>query len=198
MLSDLATWLGPSPCPISLRAWATCCADSSRLRPIFTPRATAAALPAFVRSCINGRSSSASIPAICHMARPVGVSVSIASVNDWKATPFAFRSSSRAIRSRRDRPSRSSFQTVSTSPALRALRPFASSGRLAFAPVALSVNILPHPAPREAIEPKGAIYWVLVFCGDSRVAYFHDPVVSLIYDTAKPLISQGRATVSQI
>ncbi len=132
------------------------------------------------------------------MKRPVGVSVSIASVSDWKATLCAFRSSSRIIRSRNDRPSRSSFQTISTSPALRALRRFANAGRFAFAPVALSVNILPHPVPREAIEPKGAIYRVLVFRGDSRIPYFHDPLLSLIYDIDRPLISQGRATVSKI
>jgi len=189
---------GPSPCSISLRAWSACCADSSRLRPIRTPRAIAAARPAFVRSCINDRSSSASIPTICHMARPVGVSVSIASVSDWKATPCAFRLSSRAIRSRNDRPSRSSFQTVRTSPALRALRHFASAGRLAFAPVAVSVNILPHPAPREAIEPKGAIYLILVFCGNPRIAYFHGLFLSLAYGTAKPLISRARVLVSKI
>jgi hypothetical protein len=40
-------------------------------------------MPARVRSIIRLRSSSANTPINGHMARPVGVSVSIASVNDW-------------------------------------------------------------------------------------------------------------------
>jgi DNA helicase II / ATP-dependent DNA helicase PcrA len=47
------------------------------------------------------RSNSAIRPIICHMARPVGVSVSIASVSDRNFTPRFLRSSSMVMRSRR-------------------------------------------------------------------------------------------------
>jgi hypothetical protein len=48
--SSLATAPGCSPNLTGLRAWAICCADGNGLRPILTPRAFAAALPAFVGS----------------------------------------------------------------------------------------------------------------------------------------------------
>jgi hypothetical protein len=54
------------------------------LRPNFTPRAFAAFTPARV---IRHRSTSARTPIICHMARPVGVSVSMASVNERNFRP---------------------------------------------------------------------------------------------------------------
>ena len=56
------------------------------LRPNFTPRARAATIPAFVRSLIRLYSNSAISPTICHMARPVGESVSFASVSERKFT----------------------------------------------------------------------------------------------------------------
>jgi hypothetical protein len=60
-----------------------------RLMPEFTPRRCAAFIPARVRSTISDRSSSANTPVICHMARPVGVSVPIASVSDRKSDALA-------------------------------------------------------------------------------------------------------------
>ena len=60
-------------------------------RPDCTPRRRASLIPACVRSTIKLRSSSASTPIICHMARSVGVAVSIASVSEWNFTPRARR-----------------------------------------------------------------------------------------------------------
>jgi hypothetical protein len=78
----------------SLRAWAICCEESFGFLPSFTPRRFAASLPALVRSCIRERSSSASTPTICHMARPVGVWVSMDSVRDLNLILCPFRSDS--------------------------------------------------------------------------------------------------------
>jgi hypothetical protein len=39
---------------------------------------------------------------------------------------------------------------------------------------------------------------VLIIRRDPRVAYFHGPILSLIYGTAKPLIYRGREVVSKI
>jgi hypothetical protein len=67
---------------------------------------------ACVRSTMRLRSNSANTPTVCHMARPVGVVVSIASVSEWNFTPRARRSSNMAIRSCKVRPNQSSFHTV--------------------------------------------------------------------------------------
>src|ERR1022692_4552218 len=56
-------------------------------------------------------------PVICHMALPVGVAVSIASVSEWNFTPPAQRSSSIVIMSRTSWSRRSSFHTIGGSPA---------------------------------------------------------------------------------
>jgi len=77
----------------------------------------------------------------------VGVVVSMASVSERKATPRAFRSSKRSIRSCSDRLSRSSFQTVSVSPAASALRHWVSSGRLTSAPAATLLERSRDPYP---------------------------------------------------
>jgi hypothetical protein len=78
----VATFCWSSLWSISLRAWAIYCGVNFGLQPNFTPRSYAAFTPARVRSLIRLRSSSASTPIICHMARPVGVSVSICSVRE--------------------------------------------------------------------------------------------------------------------
>ena len=106
-----------------------------RLRPNFTPRRFASFTPARVRSAIRLRSSSARTPIICHMARPVGVSVSMASVSDRNFTPRCFRSSSIAIKSRKLRPNRSSFRTVSVSPWSGFFKQRSKAGRLVVATV---------------------------------------------------------------
>ena len=72
---------------MSCRACAIWGAESFGFLPNFTPRRCAAFTPARVRSVISERSSSASTPIICHMARPVAVSVSIASVSERNCTP---------------------------------------------------------------------------------------------------------------
>ena len=130
-------------------------------------------------------SSSASIPTICYMARPVGVVVSMASVSDRKATPRTFRSSRRLIKSRSERPSRSSFQTISVSSLASALRHFANSGRWTCA--------LRSLVDKDALAPRffqgGKLQvGVLVFGRDSSIADFHEPVLSLICCINKSLI----------
>jgi hypothetical protein len=54
-----------------------CAGVSFFFLPNFTPRRRAYVIPACVRSTIKLRSSSASTPIICQMARPVGVVASI-------------------------------------------------------------------------------------------------------------------------
>ena len=58
-------------------------------------------------------------PKIENSSSPYGVVVSICSVSERKATPRALRSATIASRWDSERPSRSSFQTTSTSPDLR-------------------------------------------------------------------------------
>ena len=53
-----------------------------------------------------------------------------------------------------ERPSRSSFPTISTSSLLSALRHLVSSGRFVFEPEALSVNMRLHPACFNAVSCK--------------------------------------------
>jgi hypothetical protein len=100
------------------------CARISRLgvwRPSLTRR---------VRSPIRLRSSSVRIPIICYMARPVGVSVSIAAVSDWNFTPRFFM----VIRSRKLPLSRSSFHTMSVSPCSSFFKLKRRVGRFVVAP----------------------------------------------------------------
>jgi len=120
-------------------------------------RRCAAFTPARVRSEIRDRSSSASTPIICHMARPVGVAVSIASVSEWNFTPRARRSSSIVIRSRRLRPSRSSFQTISVSPCSSFFRQRRRAGRFVVAPESPSpLKTVWHPAFFSAASCKAS------------------------------------------
>jgi hypothetical protein len=87
-----ATSCAALPRSICSRAWSTCSGDSFGLSPNFNPRRLAAFTPALVRSVISPRSSSASNATMCSMARPVGVTVSMASVMLWKRTPRAWMS----------------------------------------------------------------------------------------------------------
>jgi hypothetical protein len=158
-LKRAATFCRSSPWSISLRAWVICCGVNFGLRPNFTPRRCAAFTPARVRSLMRLRSSSASTPIICYMARPVGVSVSICSVRERNLTPRSLRSSSMAIRSRKLRPRRSSFQTMSVSPSSNALRQRSRAGRLVVAPdKPWSLKNVLHPARFKAASCK-AVLW---------------------------------------
>ena len=63
-----------------------------------------AALPSLRLACArrlaNDLTSSANAPIVCHMARPVGVAVSVASMNQWNFTPRARRSGCRLVENR--------------------------------------------------------------------------------------------------
>ncbi len=117
-----------------LRAWLICSGVKLSFLPNFTPRRCAAFTPAGVRSETRLLSTSASTPIICHMAQPVGALVSIASVSEWNFTPRARGSSSMVIRSRKLRPCRSSFHTMSVSPISRFFRQRRRAGRFVVAP----------------------------------------------------------------
>ena len=141
---------------------------SSTFRPNFTPRRCAAFTPARVRSEISDLSSSARTPIICHMARPVGVAVSIASVSEWNFTPRARRSSSIVIRSRRLRPSRSSFHTIRVSPCSSFFRQQGRAlGRGPDTPS--SLKTVRHPAFLSAASCKAG-FWSSVESGRSRIS----------------------------
>jgi len=81
-----ATYCRSSPWLINVRARAICCNVRLGFRPNFTPPRCAAFTPARVRSEVKLLSNSANTPIICHMARPVGVVVSIGSVSEWNFT----------------------------------------------------------------------------------------------------------------
>jgi hypothetical protein len=117
-------------------------------RPSFTPRAIARARPSPVLALISSRSNSARPPSTVSINRPCGVVV-LAQVSPRERKP-AFRSPIDARtfnRSLVERASRSSRVTITTSPASRTFRSFASSGRSARAPLIFSRKILAQPAP---------------------------------------------------
>jgi hypothetical protein len=87
-------------------------------RPPWRPRRLAAASPATTRSRVSARSYCANAPNSENSNSPWGVVVSICSVRDRNAIPRAFRSVTIVSRWGSERPSRSSFQTISVSPAL--------------------------------------------------------------------------------
>src|SRR5215210_2114366 len=72
-------------------------------------------MPAFTRSRIMSRSNSANTDSSPIIARPAEVVKSRASVSETNAVPRSRSSASEAIRSGRDRPQRSSFQTTMAS-----------------------------------------------------------------------------------
>jgi predicted ATP-dependent Lon-type protease len=75
------------------------------------------------------------------------VSVSIASVSERNFMPRCFKSSSMVIKSRKLRPSRSSFQTMSVSPCSSFFKQRSRAGRLVVAPDRpSSLNTVLHPA----------------------------------------------------
>ena len=86
------------------------------LRPLLRPRTVAAARPARVRSWIRSRSNWPSAPKIWKMSRPPGVVVSMASVSERNPTPRLDSAVTVSIKWGSERPSRSNFQTTSTSP----------------------------------------------------------------------------------
>jgi len=77
------------------------------------PRRLAAASPAITRSRVSARSYCARAPNSENSNSPCGVVVSICSVSDRNAIPRAFRSVTIASKCGSDRPSRSSFHTIS-------------------------------------------------------------------------------------
>ncbi len=118
------------------------------------PCSLAAAKPARVRSTISSRSISARALITWKKKRPAGVLVSMLSVRLRKFTPRACSSDTSVIRSRTLRPSRSSFQTTSTSPGLSLRKARLNPGRLAFFPLAVSSNICSHSARKSAVFCK--------------------------------------------
>jgi hypothetical protein len=91
-------------------------------RPPLRPRRFAAESPAITRSRVSARSYCASAPKRENSNSLCGVVVSICSVNHRNAIPRVFRSVTIASRCDSDRPSRSSrssFHTVSVSPAFK-------------------------------------------------------------------------------
>ncbi len=117
-----------------------------RRRPPMRPCSLAAAKPARVRSTISSLSISASALMTWKKKRPAGVLVSMLSVRLRKFTPRACSSDTRVIRSRTLRPSRSSFQTTSTSPGRSRRSARFNPGRLAFFPLAVSSKTSSHSA----------------------------------------------------
>jgi len=93
-----------------------CYGDSFGRRPPIRPSSRAASNPALVRSFSMDFSNSAKAPAICIIIRPAGVVVSIASVKPRNPAPASPSRSMMVSTSRRERESRSSFHTTSTSP----------------------------------------------------------------------------------
>lgn len=110
------------------------------------PFSRAAASPAIVRSFTSSRSISATEARMWNSSRPDAVDVSNPSVSDRKSIPRSDRSAASAIRPWIERPSRSSFQITSVSPARAKPSASISPGRSIFAPLALSVNTFSHPA----------------------------------------------------
>ena len=75
------------------------------------------------------------------------------------------------IRSRKLRPSRSSFHTMSVSPLWSFFKQRSRAGRLVVAPeIPSSLNRVLHPAFFEGHELQG---WILVVGDDARIAEFH-------------------------
>lgn len=96
------------------------------------------------------------------IARPIGPVVLMPAVTLRKCTPLCYRSAMRASRFRVLRPSRSSFQTATSSPPQRCSSILFSSGRLALVPLTLwSVKIRRPPAACNA-ECCRSVFWSTV------------------------------------
>ncbi|CFZ26702.1 tail fiber domain-containing protein [Salmonella enterica subsp. enterica serovar Typhi] len=94
-------------------------------------------------------------------ALPIGVLVSILSVRLRKFTPRWRSSSISVTRCRILRPSLSSFQTTSVSPADSVLSSFFSPGLSDLVPLILSSKIRSHPAQFSALRCK-SVFWSFV------------------------------------
>ena len=139
-------WRG-TPDAISRPACAHCSGESLGRRPPIRSCARAASSQAFARSTISSRSISARAPITWKKKRPIGVLVSIESVRLRKLMPRSRNSSTSTTRRRILRPSRSSFQTTSVSPADNVLSSFFSPGLSDLVSLILSSKIRSHPAP---------------------------------------------------
>jgi len=89
---------------------------------------------------------------------PVGVVVSRCSDSERNCTPRAARPDSNSIRWARDRPSRSSRHTTSTSPAAQILSARARPVRLRAVRVILSSKVLAQPRPLARRYPCARFY----------------------------------------
>ncbi len=118
--------------------------------PPIRPLARAAASPALVRSRMRSRSNSASAPMRWKISLPPGVVVSIFSVRLIKSTPRSLRRLSVSMRSLSERPSRSSFHTITVSPERTKARSSSNPFRSNFDPVILSLKYFSHPASFKA------------------------------------------------
>ena len=117
------------------RALAASASSTLRGRPPLRPLAAAAASPARVRSIMVSRSSWANAAMMVSMAVPIGPSVCRPSVRLRNPIPRDVNWSTTARTCWVLRPSRSSFQTVSTSPSRRWSRQASRWGRDAVAPL---------------------------------------------------------------
>jgi|GEM_PF-6103763 len=106
----------------------------ARRRPMWTPRAFAAAMPALVRSAICSRSNSANTANCPYSSRPTAVVVSMPWVMAMKSTLFSRKSCKSCSRWRVERPSRSSFYTIKVSPSERSQSSVSSDCRVTVAP----------------------------------------------------------------
>ena len=145
--SVLATSAAGWPASTSSFACSSWSLVRARRRPIIAPRDFAAAMPAFVRSPMRARSNSARLAMMWKTRRPPAEVVSIASLMLRKPTPRASRPATVSSRCGRERPSRSSRQTMRTSPAVRLASAAARPERFEPAPPpAVSSKIFSDPA----------------------------------------------------
>src|ERR1017187_3263267 len=100
-----------SPLVTIFRTSACCRSESFGRHPPMRPSSRAASNPALVRSLSMARSNSANAPTICIIIRPAAVVVSMASVRLRNPAPESPSRSIMVSTSRRERESRSSFQT---------------------------------------------------------------------------------------
>lgn len=127
------------------RANAIFLASMRRGRPPRLPRERAASSPALVLSLIRLRSNSAKEQKIWNTNFPPLVVVSIFSCRERNPMPRDSRRATTSIRFFKDRPSRSSRHTTSTSPDRRFSMAESSPARAALTPLRQSENIFSHP-----------------------------------------------------
>src|SRR5258707_2693842 len=114
-----------------------------------------------VRSLITSRSNSAKAPKIWKMSLPPEVVVSMCSCRLMKPISCSLSSVTVAMSCLSVRPSRSSRQTTSVSPALRWCMASCRPGRSALAPLIVSVKIFSQPACVSASVWRSSVWsWV--------------------------------------